>query len=835
VREFQQEGVKAMALAPMRARNRVVGVLSVMSYHPHRFSEQDQQLLAAVADRVGLALDNARLFSDIQRRLQEQSALHEIAVATQGVLSLQTVMEQGLRALIALFELDAAAILFVDKRNRLIPITSQGSATNYWQQLQRKPPQLKDTLAGRYALENRSLIIQDLESFEEAAHTEIHASGMRTIADVPLLVGGRLIGVLEIGARRPNALAHDDLPLLESLGAQLASAIEAARLHEQTKSRVQNLTTLTQVSAALNRTLDLDAILQIVLDEMLALIDCPSEQPKAAIFLIVPNQQHLRLASARGLSAEQLSRYAMLSLSSNGDAEPSIPLPGTTFDKLIAAPRIVEFPSARPVSQEALFAEEPMIAIPLHVEERPLGIILVAGQLAGDQVRRLLSALTDMAAVSIEKAHLHEATQRRLREMTALFNFAQHLSTHLHMDTLLETIATSIHEALGCRGVSIALLDADNQNLEIKAAAGLKEEWRENPRVSIGKGIMGQVAATGQAIYLPDVHQVEDFDFFDRSFRSLLMVPLILKNRVIGTLSIDHEQPDAFSADDERLITIAAAQAAAAIENARLFNELQERATSLAQAYEELKEFDRMKDELVQNISHELRTPLTFVRGYVDLLLRGDMGEMTPRQSQVLEIVSSKTATVAHLVNNIMLLQQLYQNELELALTDLLRVSQEAVAQAQDAADAQGVALQLQIPSQLPLILADPERITLVFQQLLENAIKFSPNGGLVQIRIEEQADHIEVAISDQGIGITQDQLDRIFERFYQIDSSVRRRTEGTGLGLSITKRIIEAHGGKIWVKSRLGKGSIFFFSLPKTRPGQSQKYNNPRSNHKHA
>jgi signal transduction histidine kinase len=368
--------------------------------------------------------------------------------------------------------------------------------------------------------------------------------------------------------------------------------------------------------------------------------------------------------------------------------------------------------------------------------------------------------------------------------------------------------------------VSIALLDSETQTLEIKAAAGLKHEWREKARLQVGDGIMGRVAATGETIYVPDVFQIDDFIFFDQSFHSLLTVPLIFKNQVIGTLSVDHTQTDAFSADDERLVTIAAAQAAVAIENARLFADLQDRATSLAQAYEELKEIDRMKDELAQNISHELRTPLTFVRGYVDLLLSGDMGPLNPRQRQSLEIASQKTAIVSHLVNNIMLLQQLDYSPLQLALTDVVRTAREVVATAQDAADKQNVSLQMQSPSQPPLVLADPVRLKLVFQHLIENAIKFSPNGGAVQVELEDQAELVFVSIRDQGIGIARDKLDQIFERFYQIDSSARRRFEGAGLGLTIVKRIIEAHGGTIGVKSRLGKGSEFYFDLPKSLDG---------------
>jgi signal transduction histidine kinase len=264
-------------------------------------------------------------------------------------------------------------------------------------------------------------------------------------------------------------------------------------------------------------------------------------------------------------------------------------------------------------------------------------------------------------------------------------------------------------------------------------------------------------------------------------------------------------------------VTIAAAQAAVAIENSRLFQDLQARASSLAQAYEELKEIERLKDELAQNISHELRTPLSFIRGYVELLLGGDMGPLNVRQEQTLEIISEKTAAVSQLVNNIMLLQQLDHRPLQLGLTDLLQVAEEAVAKARPTAKEKGIALELSAPAELPLVLAEPVRIALVFRNLLDNAMKFSPNGGLVQVKMEHDPERIQIAVCDEGIGIARDQLDRIFERFYQIDSSLKRRFEGTGLGLTIAKRIVEAHGGRIWVKSRLGKGSVFLFDIPKS------------------
>jgi len=145
-------------------------------------------------------------------------------------------------------------------------------------------------------------------------------------------------------------------------------------------------------------------------------------------------------------------------------------------------------------------------------------------------------------------------------------------------------------------------------------------------------------------------------------------------------------------------------------------------------------------------------------------------------------------------------------------------VAKGAIAKAQTDVNLQGVSLHLAVQPNLPLVLGDPDRLIQAFQNLLNNAIKFSPSGGEVRVHLEEHPDYIQVAVSDKGIGIAQEQLDRIFDRFYQVDGSATRRFEGTGLGLAITKRIVEAHGGRIWVKSRMGKGSTFFFTLPKSR-----------------
>jgi signal transduction histidine kinase len=594
--------------------------------------------------------------------------------------------------------------------------------------------------------------------------------------------------------------------LLLGLADMAAVAIDKAHLYQATQRRLDELTLLHTVSLAATSALDFD----IIITRTVSAIQATLGFEMVGLLLLDDSGEYLDPhPSFVGVEQPELEHGIRVGAGISGRvAQTGNPL---------RVPDISLVEDYEGVVSDV----QSELSVPLKVGETVIGVINASSShldafSANDE--RLLATIAGHLAMIIENARLNQEAQRRLREMSVLLNFAQHLSTNLQMESLLDTIVTAIRDLLACRGVSIALLDPENEVLEIKAAAGLKKMWRKEARLRIGEGIMGQVAVTGQSIYVPDAHKMEGFIFFDHSVHSLLTVPLISQNQVIGTLSIDHRQPDAFSADDERLVTIAAAQVAVAIENARLFQDVQERATRLAQAYDELKEMDRMKDELVQNVSHELRTPLTFLRGYVDLLLGGEMGSLNERQRQSLEIVSEKTTTVTRLVNNIMLLQQLERSTLQLGLLDVVTVANEALAEVEGPAKLQGVSLHLDAPPDLPLVLSDPTRLTLVFQNLLDNAIKFSPDGGEVRIQLEGQTDCIQVGVIDQGIGIAKDKLERIFDRFYQIDGSLTRRFAGTGLGLSISKKIVEAHGGEIWVTSQLGKGSTFYFTVPKSR-----------------
>jgi signal transduction histidine kinase len=419
-------------------------------------------------------------------------------------------------------------------------------------------------------------------------------------------------------------------------------------------------------------------------------------------------------------------------------------------------------------------------------------------------------------AVAIENARRYQETERQLAEVSALYKLAQQINTSLNIQEVLESIVWSLKQTMGCRGCSIALLDPVTNVLEIRTAAGVEHKWEHDFKLRLGEGVAGRVALEGKPIYVPDTTEQDDFIFFDQSVRSLLSVPLTMQQRVIGALTVDSDRPGAFGKPDERLLTIAATQAAIAIENARLYASLEQRAQNLAEAYAELKRADRLKDEIVQNISHELRTPLTFVKGYVEMLLDESAGSMNATQKQYLEIVAEKTNVVTRLVSDIMTLQQTEAVPSRRVPVSLAELARRAVLGCMATAENAGLALVENIADDLPLATGDEDRLLQVFDNLLGNAIKFSPDGGQIIVAVQDAGDRLRVSVSDQGIGIPRDQHERIFERFYQIDGSARRRFGGTGLGLAIVKRIVEAHEGEVWVESEPGRGSTFYFTVPK-------------------
>jgi signal transduction histidine kinase len=250
--------------------------------------------------------------------------------------------------------------------------------------------------------------------------------------------------------------------------------------------------------------------------------------------------------------------------------------------------------------------------------------------------------------------------------------------------------------------------------------------------------------------------------------------------------------------------------------NQQLEHRVQERTAELEQAMAKLAELNQLKANIVANISHELRTPLTHLKGYLELLLAGDLGPVNESQVSALQVMDKSSDRLGRLIEDLILFSVSERDQIHLNLTSfqLAPLLANTIHNSDAKAREHGISLLIDCPPSLPLVQGDEEKITWVILQLLDNAIKFTPTGGHVSVRVTCDNLVVNITISDTGIGIPASRINEIFDSFYQLDGSTTRRVGGTGLGLALAKKLIEAHGSSIRVNSEVGRGSCFGFSL---------------------
>jgi signal transduction histidine kinase len=291
--------------------------------------------------------------------------------------------------------------------------------------------------------------------------------------------------------------------------------------------------------------------------------------------------------------------------------------------------------------------------------------------------------------------------------------------------------------------------------------------------------------------------------------RALLAVPLARENRVFGALAVFRRTPGEFAPRTVELLSSFASQSALAIQNARLYQEIDEKSRQVELA-------SQHKSQFLANMSHELRTPLNAILGYTELILDDLYGEPTPRMREVLERVQVNGKHLLGLINDVLDLSKIEAGQLQLSLADysMREVVHTVTTATESLATEKGLALEAAVPADLPVGRGDERRLTQVLLNLVGNAIKFTDHGR-VGISVAAENGTFEVAVADTGPGIAASEHERIFEEFHQVDSSSTREKGGTGLGLAIARRIVELHGGRIWVESEPGHGATFRITLP--------------------
>ena len=403
--------------------------------------------------------------------------------------------------------------------------------------------------------------------------------------------------------------------------------------------------------------------------------------------------------------------------------------------------------------------------------------------------------------------------RRQADRLQRILEISQILTSTYDLEELLHMILAAATELTKTEAASILLLNEGGTELRFAATTGSDREKLMALRVPVDNSLAGTILRSGEPMVFDNVQQdPRHFDGIDKKIafesRSILGVPLLMRDRPVGVLeAVNKTDNTVFSEEDGQVMMTLAAQAAVAIENARLF-------TALQKAYEQLNRVDQIKSDFIAIASHELRTPLGLILGYA-AMLKEDV--QNPETTAQLDVVMNSALRLRDLIDDMVNVQHIEEGKAKLVLTEFAvqDVIQQAVQAMSELYTTKEQELLISLPPRTVQIRADREKITLVLNNLLTNAIKFTDPRGRIMISVERKNGDIQVHVADTGIGIPAREVERIFDRFYQVEPHLTRQYGGLGLGLAIAKGMVELHGGKIWVESVEGLGSRFSFSVP--------------------
>ncbi|NIP90029.1 MAG: HAMP domain-containing histidine kinase, partial [Gammaproteobacteria bacterium] len=410
------------------------------------------------------------------------------------------------------------------------------------------------------------------------------------------------------------------------------------------------------------------------------------------------------------------------------------------------------------------------------------------------------------------EARTEDLTQS-VDQLTALAEVGQAVGSTLDLDTVLATIVSRAVELSNSYGGIIYEFDEGVQQFHARATHRITAEHLEALRaapIHLGEGAVGRAGVAREAVEVTDIEaefrtvapQVQTL-LAREGMRAMLALPLLREERLLGGLVMLRSEQGAFSPNVVELLKTFAAQSALAIQNARLFHELQDKSEQLAIA-------SQHKSEFLANMSHELRTPLNAVIGFSEVLAERMFGELNEKQAEYVQDIHDSGRHLLSLINDILDLAKVEAGKMELELErfDVCAALDNALTLVKERVTRNGITLQTDFPGDLGAIIADQRKFKQVLLNLLSNAVKFTAAGGRVTVAAERTGDAVLVTVADTGVGISPEEQQVIFEEFRQVGGAHESKSEGTGLGLALTKKFVELHGGRIWVESELGRGS---------------------------
>jgi signal transduction histidine kinase/DNA-binding response OmpR family regulator len=820
--EFGPGGVKSWLGIPMTIGDQVIGAIRLQNETlPDVFNQRHLELLTTIGNQGAIAIQNARLLQETRKRNRDLATINTIISSASRTLDLTTMLEAVLSQVLASAGFQSGLVTIFNPTIKKLYLAAQSNLPEAISD-QYATKGLDGTLSEQVFEQGEVINIEHLaEGCPGNAHEYIKL-GFHSYLGVPLVSKGKILGTICLYSQNSQAIQTELISLMKLIGQQVGVAVDNARLFEQTQTALAETEILYNASARLNsaqsyhdilNALSIYSILgQADINLTIDLFDQPwsSQQPPHTIFV---------MSRKSNIKTDSLHRHYQLSS-----------LPSFTTILHPERPTIVSDVESDPRLDDNLrgillndFHAQSTIFVPLVVSGQWIGYLNgIFGQKIDyrDRDLRRLSALSNLAAVAIQNIRLLEESRRRAEQLQTAADVARDTSSTLALDNLLNRAVDLIRDGFGYSQCTIFLVDEGGKRAMVRASTGIagQEMKKSGHTLTVGsRSIIGYVMKTGQSYVVNNVF--EDAYYLPNPLlpdtRSEIGLPLKISNRVIGALDVQANQVDAFTPDDVSVLQILADQIAVAVDNARAY-ELS------IQAMEEMRQADKIKSQFLANMSHELRTPLNSIIGFSRVILKGIDGPITDIQQQDLTAIHNSGQHLLNLINDILDLSKIEAGKMELTLEENVNLADlinSVMSTVTGLVKDKPIRLKRNLAPDLPLMRVDPTKIRQVLINLLSNAAKFTDEGTItIEAQLQEKPNgdpEVLISVIDTGSGIALEDQNKLFQPFSQVDASPTRKTGGSGLGLSICRHMVEMHGGQIGLKSELGTGSTFYFTLP--------------------